>query len=129
MNVSPMVAKTALIACLSLILAATASAQPASNLSQQSPVSQHHQMMTDMMKDMSKEMTSLTEQMSRGGLTPEQNRQMAVRMERMSNMMHRMSGLQDRPAMKDAESQKQMATMRKQMDEMMRDPSANSKTK
>ncbi len=46
--------------------------------------------------------------------------------EQMSKMMHRMSGLQSRPAMKETEMQKQMGQMRKQMDEMMRDPSMKS---
>lgn len=74
-----------------------------------------------MMKDMTGEMGKMTEQMSQGALTPEQRKQMAQRMAVMSTMMRRMSGLEARPAMKDADRQKQMNQMRRQMDEMMRD--------
>jgi hypothetical protein len=92
-------------------------------------VSEHHQRMGEMMKDMSREMNNMTELMSRGDLTPEQRTQMSLRMERMSKLMHRMSGLQDRPSMKGPESQKQLDQMRKQMDEMKRDSSMNSPAK
>jgi hypothetical protein len=78
--------------------------------------------MYQLMKDMTGEMTKMTEQMSQGALTPEQRKKMAQRMAVMSTMMRRMSGLEVRPAMKDADWQKQMDQMRRQMDEMMRDP-------
>ena len=79
-------------------------------------------MMYQMMKDMTDQMGQMTEQMSRGELTPEQRKQMTDRMGLMSTMMRRMSGLAGRPAMKDTEWQKQMDQMRKQMDMMMRAP-------
>ena len=69
---------------------------------------------------MTGEMSKMTEQMSPGVLTPEQSKQMAQHMTSMSVMMRRMSGLASRPAMKNADQQKQMDQMRKQMDEMMR---------
>ena len=53
----------------------------------------------------------MTEQMSQGALTPEQQKQMARRMAVMSAMMRRMLGLEARPAMRDAEWQKQMDQM------------------
>jgi hypothetical protein len=74
-----------------------------------------------MMKDMSHEMSKMTEQMSGSDLNPEMREQISRRMELMSTMMRRMSGLAARPAMSDAESQKQMEEMRGQMDDMMRD--------
>ena len=120
---------TALILCLGMFTAASMSAQPTAGVAGQAGVSEHHQRMGDMMKDMSQEMNNMTELMSRGDLTPEQRKQMSLRMERMSKLMHRMSGLQDRPAMKGPEFQKQMDLMRKQMDEMKRDVSMKSPAK
>ena len=76
-----------------------------------------------MMKDMTQEMTKMTEQMAQGALTPDQQKQMAQRMQFMSTMMHRLSGLEARPAIKHGELDKQM---RKQMDEMMGNPKAGS---
>jgi hypothetical protein len=64
-----------------------------------------------------------------GYVGAEQRNQMSQRVERLSKMMHRMSGLQDRPALKGPELQKQMDQMRRQMDEMMRDPSMKSPAK
>ena len=95
----------------------------------QSGVSEHHQIIADMMKDMSQEMSKMAEQMSRGELTPEQRKHLGQRMEIMSKMMHRMSGLESRPAMKEPEMQQQLKQMRRQMDEMMRDPSMKSPAK
>ena len=123
------VSMTALVLCLGLSTAASVSAQPTAGVARQTGVSEHHQMMGDMMKDMSQEMNKMTELMSRGDLTPEQRKQMSQRMERMSKLTHRMSGLQDRPAMKGPELQKQRDQMRKQMDEMKRDSSMKSPAK
>ena len=74
-----------------------------------------------MMKDMTGQMGQMTEQMSRGDLSPEQRLQMAQQMGRMSMMMRRISSLVARPALKEADWQQKMQQMRKQMDEMMRD--------
>ncbi len=71
-----------------------------------------------MMKDMTQEMSRMTEQMSQGA-TPDQQKQMAKRMEFMSTMMHRLSGLEARPAIKHGDMDKQLNQMRKQMDDMM----------
>ena len=75
-----------------------------------------------MMKDMTQEMTKMMEQMAQGAPTSNQQRQMAKRMEFMSTMMHRLSGLEARPATKHGELDKQLDQMRKQMDEMMGNP-------
>ena len=123
------VSMSALILCLGMLTAVSVNAQPMAGTARQPGVSEHHQRMGDMMKDMSQEMNNMTELMSRGDLTPEQRKQMSLRMERMSKLMHRMSGLQDRPAMKAPESQKQLEQMRRQMDEMKRDSSMNSPAK
>jgi hypothetical protein len=84
-------------------------------------LSQHHQAMYQLMKDMTDQMGQMTDQMSHGELAPEQRQQMVERMDRMSAMMRRMSGLEARPAMQPDEWQKQMGEMRGQMDSMMRD--------
>jgi hypothetical protein len=96
-----------------------AAAQSPTGPTWQDGVSQHHRMQYQIMKDMTDEMGLMTEQMSRGELTPEQRREMAKRMGTMSGMMRRMSGLGSRPAMTEAEQKKRMDQMRKQMDEMV----------
>jgi hypothetical protein len=123
------VSMTALVLSLGMFSAASVTAQPTTGMSKQSGMSEHHQMMSDMMKDMSGEMNRMTEQMGGGEPTPEQRKQMSQRMERMSKLMHHMSGLESRPAMKGPEMQKQQDLMRKQMDEMKRDPSMKSPMK
>lgn len=111
----------AIIVCLGVSAAAPASAQSPTGATTQDVTSWHHQRMYQVMKDMAGEISKMAEQMSRGTLAPEQHKQMAQRMAFMSTMMRRMSWLEGRPAMKEAEWQKQMDRMRKQMDEMMRD--------
>ena len=121
MSTATLVRIAAQAVCIGMFIAAPAGAQSSAPSSEQARVSQHHQAMYGLMKDMSQEMNRMTEEMSRGELTADQNKQMAQRMKRMSTLMQRMSGLQDRPAMKEPEMQKQLAQMRKQMDEMMHD--------
>ena len=111
---------TAIVVCLGVFVVAPANAQSPTGATTQDVTSQHHQKMYQMMKDMTGEMSKMTEQMSQGALTPAQRRQIAQRMTFMSTMMRRMSELEGRPAMKEVEWQKQMGQMRKQMDEMMR---------
>ena len=113
---------TALAICLGTFVTAPASAQSSTAPSSLDDVSLHHQLLYQMMKDMAQEMVRMTEQMSRGKLTPEQRKQMAKRMRFMSTVMRRMSGLEGRSAMSESDWQKQMKRMRKQMDEMTRDP-------
>ena len=120
---------TALVLCLGMFTAASVSAQPTTGMAKQTGVSEHHRMMSDMMKDMSQEMGRMTEQMASGEPTAEQRKQMSQRMERMSKLMHHMSGLESRPAMKGPEMQKQQDLMRKQMDEMKHDSSMKSPAK
>jgi len=74
-----------------------------------------------MMKDLTEEMTSMTEQMSRGELTSDQRLDLAQRMKRMSMLMRRMAGLAARPAIIGPKGQTRMHQMRKEMDELMRD--------
>lgn len=109
----------AMVTCIGMLLAATAMAQSPPPAATQDGMSVHHQRLYKMMKDMTQEMTGMTEQMSRADVTPDQRKQMALRMEAMSGMMHRMSGFEAMPAMMEPEQQKQMDEMRKQMDEMM----------
>ena len=123
------VALTALALCFGMVIAVPAIAQPTTGAARETGVSEHHQMMADIMKDMSAEMNKMSEQMSRGNLTSEQRKQMNRRMENMSKMMRRMTGLEHRPAMKAPDMQKQLDQMRKQMDSMKRDSSMASPTK
>lgn len=83
-------------------------------------MSLHLQIIYKLMKDMSHEMSKMTEQMSGSDLPPELREQMSQRMTLMSTMMLHLSGLAPRPAMSDQESQKEVVEMRHQMDDMMR---------
>ena len=109
----------AVVLCLGIFIAAPALAQSSTGPYWGGDVTEHHRMQYQMMKDMAQEMSRMTEQMSPGQLTSDQRKQMAGRMTLMSTMMRRMSGLAARPAMREAEWQKQMGEMRKQMDDMM----------
>ena len=123
------VSMTALVLGLGLVLAGPVRSQSPEAAPGHGGMSEHHQMIGDMMKEMSQEMNKMMEQTAGGEPTPEQRRQMSQRMESMSKMMHRMSGLEGRPAMKGPEMQKQMEQMRRQMDEMKRDPAMKSPAK
>ena len=122
MGIKPAGLISVLVFFLGLFMAGTAGAQNGPG-----PDKTHHQRLYELMKDMSQEMSGMSEQMSHGDLTAAQGKQMSRKMKDMSFFMNRMSGLQARPAMADAESQKQTALMRKQMDEMMRAHAMNPK--
>jgi hypothetical protein len=77
--------------------------------------------MQEMMKQMQGEMAKMTEQMNAGDMTPESRKAMAGKMKLMSSAMNRMAGLQDRPTMRDAEAQKLMNEMQRDMDAMTKD--------
>jgi hypothetical protein len=113
---------TVTVVCLSAIVIAPASAQSPTP-SWQDGVSQHHRMMYQLMNDMTQEMDHMRKQMSQGVPTPAQTKQMARRMRIMSTMMRRMSEPAARPSMKGVAWEKQMNLMRKQMNEMMGNPS------
>ena len=126
MSIKSVVSISAIVVCFAMLAIVPAGAQP----TQDKPsASEHHKAQFQMMKDMSQEMSKMTDEMSHGGLTSEQNKKMAKRMEGMSTMMRRMTSFFSRPAMKEPEMQKQMAQMRKQMDSMMHDQSMPPKTK
>jgi len=127
---TPLTAKTkvsmpVISSCLGMFLAVPAVAQSPPLATTQDPTSLHHQRIHQLMRDMTREMSALADEMSRGELTPERRRQMIERMARMSTIMRDMSGPAARPvmrpAMSDPESQRQMEQMRTQMDAMMRD--------
>ncbi len=109
---------TAIVVCVGMVVAAPALAQPWTGTYWGGDVSRHHQLQYQMMKDMTAAMSRMTEQMSRGDLTPEENKKMGDQMGRMAKMMRFMSGLASRPAHTHAQLQKQMDQMRSQMDEM-----------
>ena len=112
---------TAIAVCLGVLAVTPTSAQTSTAPTSHDVTSQHHQWIYRMMKDMTQEMTRMTEQMSGTQLTPDQRFGMAQRMQRMSTMMRRLSGLAARPVMRDREWRRQADQMRKQMDEMMSD--------
>jgi len=113
------IAMGTLAICLAAFAAGPASAQqPGTAPTFKDTTSQHHQMLNQMMKDMTQQMAAMTDEMSRGELTPEQNKTMSERMAAMANVMRRMSGLGARPHMREGDWQKQMDQMRKQMDAM-----------
>ena len=119
-------AKTSMMAILGwmgVLVATSAAAQSPTNATPLDTTTLHHQREYQMMKYMNQEMSAMTEQMSRGELTVEQRKQMAQRMAGMSTMMRHMSGLEGRPAMSEAEWQRQMDQMGKQMNDMIRDAS------
>ena len=111
----------AIVACVFVFAAAPASAQSSTAPTWQDASSAHHEQIYQMMKDMTQEMSRMTEQMSDAKLAPAQRIQIARRMARMSIMMRRLSGLAARPALKEPEWQRRMSQMRQQMDEMTRD--------
>ena len=118
-----------IVLCLALAVAAPAFAQAPAAPSNQSDLTQHQQMMSGMMKNMSQQMNGMAERMGRGDLTPDQAKQMGQQMQRMSTMMHRMSGMAAKPSMGDRDFQHQMDQMRQQMNGMMGTPPANPGTK
>ena len=116
--------KIAIAICLGLLEVLTAEAQApvGSTFQDQSQTDSHHLRIYEMMKGMTQEMSKMTEQMSQGALTPDQQREMAKRMAFMSIMMRRLSGLEARPAIKHGDMDKQLDQMQKQMSEMMGSP-------
>ena len=81
---------------------------------------QRYREVAGLMRDMSQQMNKLQEGMVKGEMSPERRKRMQEQLKEMSDMMARMSGLADRPAMNDPETRKQTGEMRKQMDNMMR---------
>ena len=122
----------ALLAGLAMSISMVVTAQPIPSETQQTGVSDHHELQFRLMKDMSQVMSGMANEMSGGDLTSLQKQQMTQRMQRMSTMMDRMAGLNNRFAMNSVEMQKQMVQMQKQMEEMMRDmaptPAMHAKT-
>lgn len=108
-----------IIASVAILTLAPASAQTSANPTWQDTPHQYHQWLSQILKDMTDQMGRMTEQMGHENLTLNQRQQIAQWMERMSTMMRRISGLVARPALKEADWQKLMNQMRKQMDNMM----------
>lgn len=77
---------------------------------------------TGMMRDMSKEMTEMSDAMAKGTLTPEMQKRMSQQMKEMAGMMDGISGMMGPGMMTSPDSQKRMDQMRMRMDEMMKQP-------
>lgn len=108
-----------IVASVAILTTVPASAQTSANPTLQDTPHQYHQWLSQIMKDMTDQMGRMTEQMGRENLTSNQRQKIVQWMERMSTMMRRISGLVARPALKEADWQKLMNQMRKQMDDMM----------
>ena len=121
MSSKPIALMTAIIVCFGVFVAAPARAQSSTGPYWGGSVTQHHQWIYRMMKDMTDQMGKMNELMLRGELTPDQRRQTAQRMRQMSTMMRHLSGLEARPAIGEGKWKKQTDQMRRQMDEMTAD--------
>ena len=122
-----MISKTSMTAvaiCLGTLAPFSASAQSpvGSTFQDEGKIDAHHLRIYQMMKNMTQEMSKMTEQMSQGSLAPDQQTQMAERMEFMSTMMHHLSGLEARPAIKQGGMDKELDQMQMRMDEMIGNP-------
>jgi len=84
------------------------------------------QKMGGMMKDMAGRMTSMAGHMAEGKLSAAEQKQMAERLRTMATMLDRMSGMAGKGMMTDADMDKQMDQMRKQMDDTMPHPDGPS---
>jgi hypothetical protein len=121
MSSKPIALMTAIIVCFGVFVATPTRAQSSTGPYWGGDVTQHHQWIYRMMKDMTDQMEKMNELMLRGDLTPDQRRQTAQRMRQMSTMMRRLSGLEARPAIGEGKWKKQTDQMRRQMDEMTAD--------
>jgi TolA-binding protein len=92
--------------------------QQSSSGAEASPELRRHHAMRGVMDDMAQEMAVMQEQMAKDTMTPGSQREMAAQMKRLSELMRRMSGLLDRPTMKEPEMAKQLDQMREQMEEL-----------
>jgi len=96
---------------------------------QADPHLRRYQQMQEMMKQMQDEMAKLTDQMSASGMTSESRKEMSGKLKLMSSAMSRMAGLQDRPTMGDAEAQKLITQMQRDMDAMAKGHASPSERK
>ena len=103
------VSVSALVLCLSMLTAAPVSAQPTAATERQASLSEHRQEMDAMMKKMYQELRNMMKDMKGGDVTSEKMKLMDKHMQRMTNMLHGLSGSRDQ--------------MLKEMGEMRRDPS------
>lgn len=87
-----------------------------------SPEMRRYRDMQSLMQDMTKSMSAMNDQMSKGTPDAQARKDMSAKMKTMSRVMTRMSGLMDRPSMKDAEANRELERMRRQMDEMSKAP-------
>ena len=81
----------------------------------------HHDMQA-LMQDMAQEMGRMRDRWGDNSATAETQKELARKMKGMAELMNRMSGLMDRPTMKDAEANRQLEQMRKQMNDMLTKP-------
>lgn len=105
------------------------SAERAESGAEASPLMRRHHDMAALMQDMTREMGSMQGQMDKAEIAPEMRKEMSRKMKGMADLMRKMSGLIDRPTMKDAEADRQLGEMRKQMNEMSKTPSMKEQRK
>lgn len=84
------------------------------------PRLQRHHRMGELMDQMQAQMGVMSKKMADPKLTAQARKTMGEDMKRMASMMRRMSGLVDRPSMQNAEAQKQMDGMARDMSAMQK---------
>lgn len=87
------------------------------------------QEMSGTMHDMSRQMMQISGEMAKGRMNAAQQKHLAGRMKQMSAMMDEMSGMAAKGMMMDADMQKRMYQIRKQMDDMMKGSSVSVEKK
>ncbi len=108
---------------LGLALALPAHAQMGGQQGMDGPGAQK---MGGVMRDMAEQMKLTAGHMSQGKLSAAEQKQTAERLRTMATMLDRISGMVGKGMTMDADMQKQMDQMRKQMDDMMQHPGGPS---
>ena len=103
---------SAFVLCFGMLATVPVSAQPTEATAKQASLKEHSQQMAGMMKEMSDELRKMMKDMKGEDVTSVQMKQMDKHMQRITNMMGRLSGTHDQ--------------MLKEMDEMKRDPTMKS---
>ncbi|MGC2459157.1 MAG: hypothetical protein WA435_14310 [Gallionellaceae bacterium] len=118
-NVSTLL--SSLIAASIFALALPASAQMNSDMmaGKKGVAGSAEQQMSGMTHDMADQMMDMSRGMSQGNMNAMQQKQMGERMGKMGSMMNDLSVMMGKGMMMDADNQKRMDQMRKQMEELM----------
>lgn len=80
--------------------------------------------MSSMMHDLADSMIALSGEMRKGEMSSTRQKQMSQRLQKMSLMLDDLSGMLGKGMTIDAEQQKKMSELRKQLDALPKEPSA-----